>query len=262
MADVALLERRLLPPLLRRPAVAAAVAAAPVLMLDGNLAPAALEVSWAAWAGAWHLLLGTCCLALASVAGWQASTKWSNGHRSLLLQEACRQAAAAGAPVWFEPVSAPKSTRATALLSLLSFISPNEQELAARAAGGSGAAGSGGGAGAQQHPAPAPAQMLLSLACGCTFGLGVITCTACPGMRLCGEATHCPIPRGAAGTRWGRALRWHLLALLFAASRVLRMPHFLPAVSISVRAPAPRARPGKGYHTAQSSARHHNGAGA
>ena len=133
---------------------------------------------------------------------------------------------------------------------------------AARAAGGSGAAGSGGGAGAQQHPAPAPAQMLLSLACGCTFGLGVITCTACPGMRLCGEATHCPIPRGAAGTRWGRALRWHLLALLFAASRVLRMPHFLPAVSISVRAPAPRARPGKGYHTAQSSARHHNGAGA
>jgi hypothetical protein len=45
VADVALLERRLLPPLLRRPAVAAAVAAAPVLMLDGNLAPAALEVS-------------------------------------------------------------------------------------------------------------------------------------------------------------------------------------------------------------------------
>jgi hypothetical protein len=52
----------------------------------------------------------------------------------LLLQEACRQAAATGAPVWFEPVSAPKSTRATALLSLLSFISPNEQELAAMAA--------------------------------------------------------------------------------------------------------------------------------
>lgn len=44
VADVALLERCLLPPMLRRPAVAAALAAAPVVMLDGNLAPAALEV--------------------------------------------------------------------------------------------------------------------------------------------------------------------------------------------------------------------------
>lgn len=45
VADVALLEARLLPPLLRRPDVAVALAAAPVAMLDGNLNEAALEVS-------------------------------------------------------------------------------------------------------------------------------------------------------------------------------------------------------------------------
>lgn len=51
VADVALLERCLLPPMLRRPAVAAALAAASVIMLDGNLAPAALEVGrWEGWA--------------------------------------------------------------------------------------------------------------------------------------------------------------------------------------------------------------------
>lgn len=44
VADVGLLERALLPPLLRQPQVAHALAAAPVLMLDGNLAEAALEV--------------------------------------------------------------------------------------------------------------------------------------------------------------------------------------------------------------------------
>lgn len=37
-------------------------------------------------------------------------------------------------PVWFEPVSVPKSVRATRLLSLLSYVSPNERELAAMAA--------------------------------------------------------------------------------------------------------------------------------
>lgn len=37
-------------------------------------------------------------------------------------------------PVWFEPVSVPKSTRATSLLSLLTYVSPNEHELAAMAA--------------------------------------------------------------------------------------------------------------------------------
>ena len=147
-------------------------------MLDGNLAPAALEVSWAAWAGAWHLLLGTCCLALASVAGWQASTKWSNGHRSLLLQEACRQAAAAGAPVWFEPVSAPKSTRATALLSLLSFISPNEQELAAMAA----AVRQQGGPRQQQEQPPGCAAQCSCPSCSpgsCTCNSGASSCTCC-----------------------------------------------------------------------------------
>lgn len=44
VADVGLLEKALLPPLLRQPRVAQALAAAPVLMLDGNLAEAALEV--------------------------------------------------------------------------------------------------------------------------------------------------------------------------------------------------------------------------
>lgn len=48
VADVGLLERALLPPLLRQPHVAAALAAAPVLMLDGNLAEPALEV-WLLW---------------------------------------------------------------------------------------------------------------------------------------------------------------------------------------------------------------------
>ncbi len=44
VADVGLLEKALLPPLLRLPRVSQALAAAPVLMLDGNLAEAALEV--------------------------------------------------------------------------------------------------------------------------------------------------------------------------------------------------------------------------
>lgn len=44
VADVGLLEKALLPPLLQQPQIADALAAAPVLMLDGNLAEAALEV--------------------------------------------------------------------------------------------------------------------------------------------------------------------------------------------------------------------------
>ncbi|KAL4448643.1 hypothetical protein ABPG75_005862 [Micractinium tetrahymenae] len=91
VADVGLLERELAPLLLRTAGVAAALAAAPVLMLDGNLSEAAL-------------------------------------------QEACCQAAAAGVPVWFEPVSVPKSTRAASLLSCITFASPNGKELAAIAA--------------------------------------------------------------------------------------------------------------------------------
>ncbi len=50
------------------------------------------------------------------------------------VQEACGQAALAGVPVWFEPVSVPKSTRAAPLLSSLTYASPNEKELAAMAA--------------------------------------------------------------------------------------------------------------------------------
>ena len=40
-------------------------------------------------------------------------------------------AAAAGVPVWFEPVSVPKSVRAAAALHLLQYISPNAAELIA-----------------------------------------------------------------------------------------------------------------------------------
>ena len=46
-------------------------------------------------------------------------------------QEAASMAAAAGVPVWFEPVSVPKSVRAAAALHLLQYISPNAAELIA-----------------------------------------------------------------------------------------------------------------------------------
>jgi sugar/nucleoside kinase (ribokinase family) len=49
------------------------------------------------------------------------------------VQEACRQAAAAGVPIWFEPVSVPKAARAAAVVASLTFVSPNEKELAAMA---------------------------------------------------------------------------------------------------------------------------------
>ena len=47
------------------------------------------------------------------------------------LQEAVRLAAAAGVPVWFEPVSVPKARRAVGALHLLEHISPNAAELIA-----------------------------------------------------------------------------------------------------------------------------------
>ena len=51
VADVSLLERALTPALLREARLAAALAAAPLLLLDGNLAPAAIEASgWCAHA--------------------------------------------------------------------------------------------------------------------------------------------------------------------------------------------------------------------
>ena len=49
------------------------------------------------------------------------------------LQAACKVAHAAGAPVWFEPVSVPKAVRATKVLSCLTYISPNAHELIAMA---------------------------------------------------------------------------------------------------------------------------------
>ena len=75
--------------------------------------------SWVGWLSCWLACLAT-------LLAHPASPR--------LAQEACRQAAAAGVPVWFEPVSVPKSVRATGLLSLLSYVSPNERELAAMAA--------------------------------------------------------------------------------------------------------------------------------
>lgn len=45
------------------------------------------------------------------------------------MQAACLLAVSNNVPVWFEPVSAPKASRATNILSLLDFISPNRAEL-------------------------------------------------------------------------------------------------------------------------------------
>ena len=47
------------------------------------------------------------------------------------VQEAASMAAAAGVPVWFEPVSVPKAARAVGTLHLLDYISPNAAELIA-----------------------------------------------------------------------------------------------------------------------------------
>ena len=47
------------------------------------------------------------------------------------MQEAAGMAAAAGVPVWFEPVSVPKAARAAGTLHLLDYISPNAAELIA-----------------------------------------------------------------------------------------------------------------------------------
>ncbi|GAQ85116.1 Predicted carbohydrate kinase [Klebsormidium nitens] len=47
---------------------------------------------------------------------------------------ACQIAAKHGVPTWFEPVSVSKSTRATRALSLVTFVSPSEEEVASMAA--------------------------------------------------------------------------------------------------------------------------------
>ena len=49
------------------------------------------------------------------------------------LQAAAEVAHAANVPIWFEPVSVPKSVRASKVLGLLTFISPNAHELIAMA---------------------------------------------------------------------------------------------------------------------------------
>ena len=49
------------------------------------------------------------------------------------VQETCRLAAASQRPVWFEPVSAPKASRASGCLHLLTYASPNIEELVAMA---------------------------------------------------------------------------------------------------------------------------------
>lgn len=49
VADASLLEEQLTPQLLRSPPVAAALAAAPIVMLDGNLSPEALQVRAKYW---------------------------------------------------------------------------------------------------------------------------------------------------------------------------------------------------------------------
>ena len=97
VADVALLEAALTPAaLLKSPAIATSMASAPLLMLDANLSSAAIAAA--------------CQLCRSS---------GSSDSRMC---------------IWFEPVSVPKSTRATAVLSQLDFTSPNAAELRTMAA--------------------------------------------------------------------------------------------------------------------------------
>ncbi|KAK9817037.1 hypothetical protein WJX72_008719 [[Myrmecia] bisecta] len=49
------------------------------------------------------------------------------------IEAASRMASEVGVPIWFEPVSVPKSRRATSVLRLLHYISPNAMELVAMA---------------------------------------------------------------------------------------------------------------------------------
>lgn len=49
------------------------------------------------------------------------------------MQAAVNLAHAAGVPIWFEPVSVPKSVRASKVLGKLTYISPNAHELIAMA---------------------------------------------------------------------------------------------------------------------------------
>ncbi|DBB09048.1 TPA: hypothetical protein ACH3X3_007672 [Trebouxia sp. C0006] len=49
------------------------------------------------------------------------------------LEAACHMARAANVPVWFEPVSVPKSVRASRVLNCITYISPNAHELIAMA---------------------------------------------------------------------------------------------------------------------------------
>ena len=106
VADVALMEQPgVLLPLLRQPAVASALSAASVVMLDGNLPSPVLEVSEGSRKSAVGRNWTDACCTVTPLAVCPDAPPPLRPH--LILQEACRQAAAAGVPVWFEPVSVP-----------------------------------------------------------------------------------------------------------------------------------------------------------
>ena len=116
VADVALLEAALTPTLLQSPALAASLAAAPLLLLDGNLSAAALEAACAI-AGTGAGASDSGASSSDNLAPKPPGASWGSGR--------CR--------IWFEPVSAPKSVRAVGVLAQLDFISPNAAELVAMA---------------------------------------------------------------------------------------------------------------------------------
>eukprot|EP00887_Chlorella_sp_A99_P004169 scaffold23.g4169.t1 len=118
VADVALLEAAFTPRLLlRSPLVAASLAGTPLLMLDGNLPAATIEA--ACRLRAWGAQDGR-----AADGAGSAGTAGASSSTSL---------ASSGQVIWFEPVSVPKSVRATTVLSSLAYISPNAAELVAMA---------------------------------------------------------------------------------------------------------------------------------
>jgi receptor expression-enhancing protein 5/6 len=143
VADVALLESAMTPEVVR--SHGDVVAAASLVMLDGDLGQACVEVGAAG---------SRPRLAVAALRRRRAARarqppsgdqlpKGKSPPRELVLrrsrvhawtQEACRLASSGGGQVWFEPVSAAKSTRAVGALHLLHYASPNRQELAAMAA--------------------------------------------------------------------------------------------------------------------------------
>lgn len=80
-------------------------------------------------------------------------------------------------PVWFEPVSVPKSTRAGSLLGCITYASPNEKELAAMAAAARRQ---------QQRPREQPCRCESGCSCGGAGSGGGGRCTC--GCASCGTA--------------------------------------------------------------------------